>query len=193
MAEAKLSPSDFEAAVLQLIDRGPLPLDSRAIAKSLGASPKAVRSLIQSLSASAYVTTQDASEPVWVLTDEGKLVADSHSPEFLLYQALPADGSISMKDFTAKHGKAITVGMGPARKNKWIKTERGQLSRAVDPSEVKDQTQQDLVQIAQNKPLSDPKDYKLYKGRKLIDSIADAFQLIEKRPTIFNKPPHRRR
>ena len=60
------------------------------------------------------------------------------SPEFIVFNAVPANDGIAVGDLNQKVGDMAKIGLGQCMKNKWLKKDGDKVVRVMD--EVKDET-----------------------------------------------------
>jgi phenylalanyl-tRNA synthetase alpha chain len=108
---------------------------------------------------------QKASEKA-ILEAEGSQIAESGSHEYLVWQAVKAEGKVSMKDLPKIVGPAAKFGQGNALKNKWIKKEGDSLLPAKD--DVQDTTKAALETIRETGSIPDAKLLADFKKKKLV-------------------------
>lgn len=120
----------------------------------------------------------------WVLTEEGKSIAETGSHEARVYNAVPPEGiSISELNVLAIHQKLVGAsakfGQGAAFKAKWIaKTSEGNLIKNVES--IVDQAQLDLRIIEKTGTHSDAQLLKTLKKRQLIATHKDTCYSVKK-------------
>lgn len=97
-----------ESALLQHIHaQGGIP-DSFAHAESLGVDHQALVGQLKSLSADGLVELTPLSTNLLALTEEGEGVVRDGSPEWRLFEAVPADGSgVGQEELIANLGKEV--------------------------------------------------------------------------------------
>ena len=83
----------------------------------------------------------------WTLSDEGKSIVLSGSPEYQVFAAVPATGGVSLTLLQETLGDAVVkIGLGPFMKNKWLIKKGDSIERLVDS--VVDETAVMLAKIA---------------------------------------------
>ena len=67
------------------------------------------------------------------------------SPEFIVFNAVPANDGIAVGDLNQKVGDMAKIGLGQCMKNKWLKKDGDKVVRVMD--EVKDETAEILWNV----------------------------------------------
>lgn len=115
----------MEAAVLEALGSA-AELGSYAFAKTLGVDHQSVLGVMKSLWADGFVTMEQASTSWLATTKEGTAMAAAGSPEFLVYTAVAAAGSLALGDLERSVGKdAAKIGLGAAMREKWLAKGKG--------------------------------------------------------------------
>ncbi len=98
-----------EAALLQHLHTAGAIDDSFAHAAALGCDHQALVGLLKSLAADGLVALSPLSSTLLALTEEGEAVVAQGSPEWRLFDAVPAgDGAgVSQEELIAKLGKEV--------------------------------------------------------------------------------------
>ena len=112
---------DLEAQVLAALQSTPK-FDTYAQAKALGVDHQALVGAVKSLWADGYVS-MDQKSATWLnATKEGCDISKNGSPEYKVYAAVSAAGSLPVSDLEKSVGKASAkVGLGAAMREKWLK------------------------------------------------------------------------
>eukprot|EP00011_Vannellida_sp_DIVA3-517-6-12_P002758 CAMPEP_0114624552 /NCGR_PEP_ID=MMETSP0168-20121206/10823_1 /TAXON_ID=95228 ORGANISM="Vannella sp., Strain DIVA3 517/6/12" /NCGR_SAMPLE_ID=MMETSP0168 /ASSEMBLY_ACC=CAM_ASM_000044 /LENGTH=487 /DNA_ID=CAMNT_0001835825 /DNA_START=28 /DNA_END=1488 /DNA_ORIENTATION=+ len=139
--------------------------DSRAHCEKLSLDHDAFVGTMNSLLSLAYITSSKSSTTKWVLTDEGTAVIENGSPEYLLYQELPSEGTVPIKELAGKLGKQFRIAQSNAVTKGWIFIAKGALSRKAVVSE--DSTADELRDLSK----LDEKALAGYKKRKLVKTV----------------------
>ena len=133
---------DLEAQVLAALQSTPK-FDTYAQAKALGVDHQALVGAVKSLWADGYVTMDQKSCSWLNATKEGCDISKNGSPEYKVYAAVSAAGSLPVADLEKSVGKASAkVGLGAAMREKWLK-KGGDGSLSVAKEGVADATRQD--------------------------------------------------
>lgn len=118
------------------------------------------------------ITAELQSSTQWVLTDEGKMVAESGSHEALVYNAVPQVGGIPKAEIMAKVPLA-KVGFSKAMSLGWISFDKNAkpplVVRKVD--KIEDNVQQHLKDLVAGNSTIDNQMKQEYKKRKLIQEM----------------------
>jgi phenylalanyl-tRNA synthetase alpha chain len=156
--------------------------DSWAFAANNGLDHQAVVGALKSLLVDSYVIEEALSTTLWSLTDEGKEMVTLGSPEFQVYQAVPAgEAGKSMADLQKELPEASKIGLGPCMKNKWLK-KQGDLVLRVAES-VKDETAEVLAQVSNGVEVPE-EELKNLKRRKLVQQTVRKSYKITKGPSF---------
>lgn len=147
-----------------LSEAGQIP-DSLAFCEEKGFDHGVFVGTMNSLLSLSYITSAKSSTPKNILTEEGEAVVERGSPEFRLYQALPEEGAVPIKELSAKFGKEMGIAQSNAKTKGWVAIAKGQLSRKAPVSE--DSTAADLRDLS----ALDAKAIAAYKKRKLVKTI----------------------
>ena len=112
---------DLEAQVLAALQSTPK-FDTYAQAKALGVDHQALVGAVKSLWADGYVTMDQKSCSWLNATKEGCDISKNGSPEYKVYAAVSAAGSLPVSDLEKAVGKVnAKVGLGAAMREKWLK------------------------------------------------------------------------
>jgi PheRS DNA binding domain 3/PheRS DNA binding domain 1 len=122
VVEGEDGPVDLEQIMLDALSIEPGIIgDSWEFAAGLNVDHQVIVGVVKSLLVDQYVADEPLTTTFWTLTDEGQEIADKGSPEFQVYNAVPAEG-IQMTELQAKlPGDVVKIGLGPCMKNKWLK------------------------------------------------------------------------
>jgi phenylalanyl-tRNA synthetase alpha chain len=135
------SPADLESIILHTIASSGEVADSGKLAADQGVDHNVLVGVIKSLSADELISESTTPNSKWDLTEEGKaILATGASPEFQLFNAIPADG-ISLNQLKTQLGQVADVGFRFAMQNKWIAIDKSSgestIQRKVDSVEDK--------------------------------------------------------
>ena len=150
-------------------------------------------SVLQSLSAAAYVLLSPISHPLYQLTEEGETYATRGTPEGQLLLALQsAGGRLSLRDAESQLGKDVyEIGRGQAMKARWLSLDKDKGELVLkDGADVKDDVKDMLEKVKEGR--SDDLDPKLIaelKKRKMI-LLRSAAQLSSAQPPLTCSPAH---
>ena len=134
---------DLEAQVLAALQSTPK-FDTYAQAKALNVDHQALVGAVKSLWADGYVTMDQKSCSWLNATKEGCDISKNGSPEYKVYAAVSAAGSLPVADLEKAVGKASAkVGLGAAMREKWLK-KGGDGSLSVAKEGVADNTRKML-------------------------------------------------
>ncbi len=134
---------DLEAQVLAALQSTPK-FDTYAQAKALGVDHQALVGAVKSLWADGYVTMDQKSCSWLNATKEGCDISKNGSPEYKVYAAVSAAGSLPVSDLEKAVGKVnAKVGLGAAMREKWLK-KGGDGSLSVAKEGVSDNTRKML-------------------------------------------------
>lgn len=64
--------------------------------------------VLKSLSADNYITDEALSTTYWILSEEGIQISENGSAEFLVFNAIPTDGGISLHDLNNVVGDTLS-------------------------------------------------------------------------------------
>ena len=113
---------DLEGLVLRSLSADGVINDTMDFAAAHGVDHQDLVGTIKSLLVDAYVVDEQISKTLWALTGEGEQVVANGSPEYQVYNAVPADADgISMTQLQVAIGEIVKIGLGPCMKNKWLK------------------------------------------------------------------------
>ncbi|KAK9988068.1 hypothetical protein SO802_028307 [Lithocarpus litseifolius] len=155
-----------EEAILGYLAKNEEIGDSGEFAAKHGLNHDEVVNVIKSLHGFRYVEAQDIKRESWVLTDEGKLYADTGSPEAQLFLAIPPEGGIPREELQIKLGPLLfKIGCAQAAKNRWVDMGGQQVTRKVQ--HVDDRVKDLLLKIKEGQVV-DQDNIKALKARKLI-------------------------
>jgi phenylalanyl-tRNA synthetase alpha chain len=139
--------------------------------------------VLKSLLSDRYVIDEPIARTLWTLTPEGESIAQSGSPEYQVYEAVPKSGA-SMAHVQQLLGEKCKIGLGPCMKNKWIKKDGDNLIRIND--NVIDETALLLRDLLNNIVVSD-EHCKNLKRRKLVNEILRKSYRVTKGPEYRSK------
>ena len=179
-AAANLAPAvDLEQLILSTLASGNDIADSWIFAESNNVDHQNLIGALKSLLVDAYAADVPITSSFWVLTDEGSEIVTKGSPEFQVYQAVPAEG-ISVVELNTTMGEIGKIGLGPCMKNKWLKKDGDRIIRIME--RVKDDTAISLADLASPTAASKPSedDLKNLKRRKLVNQIVRKSYRISK-------------
>lgn len=161
---------DLEQLILSTLASGNDIPDSWIFAENNKIDHQSLIGALKSLLVDAYAADEPITSAFWVLTDEGSDIAMKGSPEFQVYQAVPAEG-ISVVELNTAMGEIAKIGLGPCMKNKWLKKDGDRIVRIVEG--VKDDTAISLADLANPTAASklSEDDLKNLKRRKLVNQI----------------------
>ncbi|RUP44987.1 hypothetical protein BC936DRAFT_148760 [Jimgerdemannia flammicorona] len=165
------SAEDLQTLVLTTLDKGGHIHDSKDLT-ALDGQPLDQLNLLgvlNSLKSRDMVDYDTIDREIWVLTDEGRDLADTGSHEARVFSAVPpGDDGIAIAELQNLLGEAAKIGQGKAFKNRWInKKGTTHLVRTVES--IVDQTQVDLREIRDTQTHKDAKVLVELKKRKLVD------------------------
>ncbi|KAJ1567190.1 Phenylalanyl-tRNA synthetase, beta subunit, cytoplasmic [Cladochytrium tenue] len=143
-----ISPDDIAELVLEQVDsHGGIP--DTADLRDAGGRPLdqlAVLGVLNGLQSRQVVTYSTIELERWVLSKEGRKIAEEGSHEAKVFRAVPpGENGITMTDLQKAVGEAFKFGQGAAFKNKWLKKTDNGIIRLVE--EIVDATQNDLIEI----------------------------------------------
>ncbi|XP_021861672.1 phenylalanine--tRNA ligase alpha subunit, cytoplasmic isoform X2 [Spinacia oleracea] len=171
-----------EDAILGYLEKNEEIPDSGKFAEEFGIDHDEIVNVTKSLNAYGLVLSQDIKRESLVLTDEGKLYADTGSPEMQVFSAIPPEG-ISPDELQRKVGPSVfKIGFGPAKQNEWL--ERGKQLIFRKKEHVDDKVKGLLSQIQAEK-MVEPGEIAALKRRKLIISHG-AWKDMELKEYNFN-------
>ncbi|RUS31390.1 tRNA synthetases class II core domain (F)-domain-containing protein [Jimgerdemannia flammicorona] len=179
------SAEDLQTLVLTTLDKGGHIHDSKDLT-ALDGQPLDQLNLLgvlNSLKSRDMVDYDTIDREIWVLTDEGRDLADTGSHEARVFSAVPpGDDGIAIAELQNLLGEAAKIGQGKAFKNRWInKKGTTHLVRTVES--IVDQTQVDLREIRDTQTHKDAKVLVELKKRKLVDKRSNFSLTIEKQAT----------
>ncbi|KAL5701842.1 phenylalanine--tRNA ligase [Ranunculus cassubicifolius] len=155
-----------EKAILQHLSKEPIS-NSGEFASSNGFNHAEIVNIIKSLHGFRLVEAQEIKKEIWALTDEGKLYAESGSPEVQLFLAVPVGDGIALEELEKKFdAKIFKLGWQAALRNKWFEIKKPMVKRKVDS--VEDHVRDLLLQIKEEKVIGS-EDINSLKRRKLIE------------------------
>jgi phenylalanyl-tRNA synthetase alpha chain len=161
--------SDLEQLILSTLATAAIE-DSWAFAEAHHVDHQAVVGAVKSLLVDAYVADEALTTSFWVLTDEGADIVAKGSPEYQVYQAVPAEaGGITVAQLNALCGDVAKIGLGAAMKSKWLKKDGDSILRAA--ASVVDETAAQLASVAAGTSTLSEDDLKNLKRRKLVNQV----------------------
>ena len=161
--------SDLEQLILSTLATSVIE-DSWTFAEAHQVDHQAVVGAIKSLLVDAYVADAALTTSFWVLTDEGSDIVAKGSPEFQVFQAVPAEGGgITVAQLNALCGDVAKIGLGAAMKSKWLKKDGDSILRVA--ASVVDDTAAQLAAVAAGTSTLTEDDLKNLKRRKLVNQI----------------------
>ncbi|KAJ3088994.1 hypothetical protein HK102_007446 [Quaeritorhiza haematococci] len=169
-----LSTLDAPASKGQIKDTGKLTLHGKHFDQLV------LRGVLSSLNSREIVDFEQIDHEQWVLTEEGKQVADTGSHEAKVFNAIPADKGISIPEIQKLLGPVAKFGQGTAFKKGWVKKDGQNLVRAV--KSIVDQTQVDLKEISKTGTHKDQSLINELKKRKLIEKKVTTTYKVTKGP-----------
>ena len=123
---------------------------------------------MKSLMVDNYVTSEPLSTTYWSLTDEGRQICLEGSPEYLVFNAIPSEGGITVGNLSNKVGDSLCkIGLAQCMKNKLVKKDGECIVKITE--NINDETAELLRQV-ENGNLSD-KILQDLKKRKLAQQI----------------------
>ena len=159
---------DIEALVLStLAGGGGCIEDTWDFSVQNGVDHQVLIGVLKSLHGDFYILDEPLTASFWTLTEEGEEIRRQGSPEFQVYNAVPADG-IDMSALQAALGEVVKIGLGPCMKSKWLSKQGERVVRTAD--NVEDETAQILGQVAAGTSVSEDK-CKDLKRRKLVQQV----------------------
>jgi hypothetical protein len=126
---------------------------------------------LKSLLPDYYVKDELIVTNFFALSEEGKKVLQTGSPEYQVYSSVNTTGT-PINDLQSKLGEVFKIGLGPCLKNKWLKKEAENLIK-IDEN-VKDELIELLIRIENNTlilPNDEDEINKNLKRRKLVTEI----------------------
>ncbi|RKP23750.1 tRNA synthetases class II core domain (F)-domain-containing protein [Syncephalis pseudoplumigaleata] len=182
-----MSREDIQQLVLTTLDRDGKIADSQY----LGVPDQLeLLGVLNSLASSEIVSYEPIDREVWLLTEEGREVAENGSHEAKVFHAVPqGDAGMPIAELQKLLGPIAKVGQGQAFKNKWIGKRDGNLVRLVDS--IDDTTRTDLCTIRDTASHPDAALLQQLRRRKLCDKQKVTTYAVSKGPqfTLEVKKP----
>ena len=172
--------SDLEQLILSTLAAGNEIADSWVFAEQHQQDHQFIVGAIKSLLVDAYIVDEPITSTFWVLTDEGSAIVSKGSPEYQVFQAVPADGGISVAQLNTLCGEVAKIGLGPCMKNKWLKKDGDNILRIA--ASVADETAAQLAQVGNGASILSEDDLKNLKRRKLVNQVVRKSFKITKGP-----------
>lgn len=123
---------DYEQTVLSTLEKDGVIADTWDLAIQLNIDHQVLVGVVKSLLVDQYVAEEPLSTTYWALTPEGEQVAQKGSPEVQVYNAVPAEGGISLAELQTALGEVAKIGMGVCMKNKWLQKEGDRIKRSAE-------------------------------------------------------------
>ena len=173
--------SGLEELILSTLSSGNEIADSWTFAEQHQQPHQAIVGAIKSLLVDAYVVDEPITSTFWVLTEEGSEIVAKGSPEYQVFQAIPADGGISVTELNKLCGDVAKIGLGPCMKSKWLKKDGENILRIA--TSVVDETAGMLAKVEKGDLTGvSEDDLKNWKRRKLINQVVRKSFKITKGP-----------
>jgi len=110
--------------------------------------------------------------------------------KMLVYEAVPADGGISLSDLNNLVGESVSkIGLGQCMKSKWVKKEGEKIIKIM--FDLQDTTRDILKAVNKNHKEVPEEEIKNLKRRKLVDQIVRKSSKVTKGPCF--KPTRTRK
>ena len=139
--------------------------------------------VLKSLHGDSYILDEPLTTTFWTLTEEGEEIRSKGSPEYQVYNAVPAEG-MEMTALQVALGEVVKIGLGPCMKSKWLSKQGDRVVRTVE--NVQDETAQTLGQVAAGVSVSEEK-CKDLKRRKLVQQVTRKSLKIMRGPEFREK------
>lgn len=173
---------DAEQLVLSALDSTGIIADTWDFSSANGLDHQVLIGIIKSLHGDGYVLDEPLTASFWTLTEEGEETRCKGSPEFQVFNAVPASPEgIEMLSLQTALGDVVKIGLGPCMKNKWLAKQGDKVVRCAT-NEVQDETAQLLTQIYNNSPGISEDKCKDLKRRKLVQQVTRKSLKITKGP-----------
>jgi len=137
--------------------------------------------VIKSLHGDGYVLDEPLTATFWTLSEEGDQTRIKGSPEFQVFNAVPAGDGLDMSALNAALGDVAKIGLGPCMKNKWLAKQGEKVVRCTC-AEVQDETALLLAQLHANGTSVSEEKCKDLKRRKLVQQVTRKSLKITKGP-----------
>lgn len=149
--------------------------DSVGLAKELGMEHQALVGQLLKLELEQYVKLEVVESKRWAYTQEGKSYAENGTPEFKVYQAVPAEG-IKREDLQKLvEGNTFKIGFQNAMSKKLIQVDKGVVRKA--EGEVTDEDRNLLVEaVAGQNAAKDVVD-RLKKRKLIVQEVSKSFRV----------------
>jgi phenylalanyl-tRNA synthetase alpha chain len=173
--------ADTEQLVLDALASASEINDTYDFASAHGLDHQALIGVIKSLHGDGYVLDEPRTTSFWTLTEEGEETRIKGSPEFQVFNAVPASAEgLDMTALQAALGDVVKIGLGPCMKNKWLAKQGDKVVRCA-AGEVVDETALVLSLIHNSSAVSEDK-CKDLKRRKLVQQVTRKSLKITKGP-----------
>lgn len=87
---------------------------------------------LKSLVTDEYVLISQNEKKQWVLTSEGQDYLKNGTPEYRLFNLIPAEGGISKEQLTKDHEDLFKFGFQNGMKKKWFAVDKAFIKRGVN-------------------------------------------------------------
>ena len=173
---------DAEQLVLSALEAQNVIMDTWEFALMHKMDHQTLIGAIKSLHGDGYVLDESLTTQFWTLTEEGEETRSKGSPEFQVFNAVPAGAEgLDLTSLQAALGEVAKIGLGPCMKNKWLSKQGDKVVRCATGA-VQDETSQLLAQIqADGTSVSEDK-CKDLKRRKLVQQVTRKSLKITKGP-----------
>jgi phenylalanyl-tRNA synthetase alpha chain len=174
--------ADTEQLVLDALASASEINDTYDFASAHGLDHQALIGVIKSLHGDGYVLDEPRTTSFWTLTEEGEETRIKGSPEYQVFNAVPASAEgLDMTALQAALGDVVKIGLGPCMKNKWLAKQGDKVVRCA-AGEVVDETAQVLSLIHSNSSAVSEDKCKDLKRRKLVQQVTRKSLKITKGP-----------